>query len=64
MNKSLREIMKQLPDWEVVATKRHYRLIHKATGATVIVSATPSDCHGVKNALADCRRVTRGKKHG
>lgn len=64
MNKNIRELMKQLPEWEVVPTKRHYRLVHKATAATVIVAATPSDCRAIRNALANCRRAVKEKQDG
>lgn len=55
MRKGLRELMKQLPGWEAAPTTRRIRLVHK-TGATVIVSSTPSDGRAQRNMIADCRR--------
>lgn len=59
MSKDLRELMKQLPGWEAAPTSRHIRLVHKATGATVIASSTPSDHRTKKNTLTACRREVR-----
>ena len=62
MSKDLRELLKQLPGWEAVPTSRHIRLVHKATGATVIVGSTLSDHRAVKNTLTYCRREVRKRQ--
>lgn len=64
MQKSIRELQRQLPGWRMDYTKGGHLKFTHPSGATVFMSKTPSDYRSRKNFLAKCKRSLLERRHG